>query len=185
MQVLLNVVSLLNIFFILIVVFFDRKKPESTLAWVLILFFVPYVGIFLYVIFGEFFRFNVRKKERDKLLNDEQLHNIINKQIKYIENDKELRNSYKWADLVLMNSKNARSIVSFDNDIEIFSKASDKYDRLFNDIRNAKESINISYYIIRKDSYGKQLLNLLIEKVKEGVEVRLIFDHMVHIKKIF
>ena len=50
MQVLLNVVSLLNIFFILIVVFFDKKKPESTLAWVLILFFVPYVGIILYII---------------------------------------------------------------------------------------------------------------------------------------
>lgn len=178
MQVLLNVVSLLNIFFILIVVFFDKKKPESTLAWVLILFFVPYVGIILYIIFGEFFRFNIRKKERDKLLNDEQLHNIINRQIKYIENDKKLRNRYKWADLILMNSKNARSIVAFDNNIEIFNKASDKYDRLFKDISEAKESINISYYIIRKDFYGKQLLKLLIEKVKEGVEVRLIFDHI-------
>lgn len=178
MQVLLNVVSLLNIFFILIVVFFDKKKPESTLAWILILFFVPYVGIFLYIIFGEFFRFSIRKKERDKLLNDEQLHNIINKQIKYIENDKKLRSSYKWADLVLLNSKNARSLFTFDNSIEIFTNAKDKYNRLFEDIKNAKESINISYYIIRKDYYGKKLLSLLIDKVSEGVEVRLIFDHI-------
>ena len=83
-QILLNIVSLLNILFIIIVVFFDRKKPESTLAWVLILFFVPYVGIFLYIIFGEFFRFGVKKKERDKLLNDKLTLNIIEKQIKYI-----------------------------------------------------------------------------------------------------
>lgn len=177
-QVLLNIVSILNILFIIIVVFFDRKKPESTLAWVLILFFVPYVGIFLYIIFGEFFRFGIKKKERDKLLNDKLTLEIIEKQIKYIEKDKELRNNFKWADLILLNSKDARSIVTFDNEIEMFCNASDKYDRLFEDIKNAKDSINISYYIIRKDFYGKQLLNLLVEKVKSGVEVRLIYDHI-------
>lgn len=177
-QVLLNIVSFLNIFFILIVVFFDKKKPESTLAWVLILFFIPYVGIFLYIVFGEFFRFSIRRKERDKVLNDEVLHAAINNQINYIENNSELRKHYKWADLILMNSKNARSIVSFDNNIEVFSRATDKYDSLFKDIKGAEESIHISYYIIRKDFYGKQLLNLLVDKVKEGVEVRLIFDHI-------
>jgi cardiolipin synthase len=177
-QVLLNIVSLLNILFIIIVVFFDKKKPESTLAWVLILFFVPYVGIFLYIVFGEFFRFGVKKKERDKILNDKLSLDLINKQIKYIENDKNLRNNFKWADLILMNSKEARSIVTFDNEIEVFHNASDKYDRLFDDIKSAKDSINISYYIIKKDFYGKQLLDLLVEKAKEGVEVRLIFDHI-------
>jgi len=178
MQVLLNIVSLLNILFIIIVVFFDRKKPESTLAWVLILFFVPYVGIFLYIIFGEFFRFGVKKKERDKLLNDKLTLNIIEKQIKYIEKDKNLRNNFKWADLILMNSKDARSIVTFDNEIDVFYNASDKYDRMFEDLKNARESINISYYIIRKDVYGRQLLDLLVDKAKEGVEVRLIYDHI-------
>lgn len=177
-QVLLNIVSLLNILFIIIVVFFDRKKPESTLAWVLVLFFIPYVGIILYIVFGEFFRFGLKKKEREKLFEDKSLLEILNKQINYIENEVGIRNNFKWTDLILMNSKDSRSIVTFDNDVEIFSNASDKYDRLYEDIKNAKKSINISYYIIRKDFYGKQLLNLLVEKVKEGVEVRLIFDHI-------
>jgi len=177
-QVLLNIVSLLNILFIIIVVFFDKKKPESTLAWVLILFFVPYVGILLYIVFGEFFRFAIKKKEREKILNDKLSLEVINKQIKYIENDKNLRHNFKWADLILLNSKNSRSIVTFDNEIEVYSDAHEKYDKLFEDLKNAKESINISYYIIRKDFYGKKLLNILVEKVKEGVEVRLIFDHI-------
>ena len=177
-QVLLNIVSLLNILFIIIVVFFDKKKPESTLAWILVLFFIPYVGIFIYIIFGEFFRFRIRKKERDKILNDKLSLELINKQISYIEKDKNLRNNFKWADLVLMNSKNARSIVTFDNEINIFSSATDKYDKLFEDIKNAKESINISYYIIRQDLYGKQFLDLLVQKANEGVEIRLIYDHI-------
>lgn len=176
-QILLNV-SLLNIFFIIIVVFFEKKKPESILAWVLVLFFIPYVGAILYVVFGEFFRFSIKKKEREKILNDESLLKIIQTQINYLENNKNLRNDYRWADLVLLNTKEAKSMLSFDNNIEIFDRASDKYDRLFEDIKNAKKSINISYYIIRKDFYGKQLLDLLVNKVNEGVEVRLIFDHI-------
>lgn len=177
-QILLNVISVLNIFFIILVVFFDKKKPESTLAWVLILFFVPYVGIFLYIVFGDFFRFGVKKKEREKLINDEYSLKIINAQIDFLEKNKSLKKDFRWIDLVLMNSKNARSVVTFDNDIEVFSKARDKYDRLFKDIKEAKNSIHISYYIIRKDFYGKQLLDLLVEKAKSGVEVRLIFDHI-------
>ena len=177
-QILLNVISVLNIFFIILVVFFDRKKPESTLAWVLILFFVPYIGILLYIIFGDFFRFGVKKKEREKLINDEYSSKIISAQIKFLEKNKSLQKDFRWMDLILMNSKNARSVVTYDNQIEIFSKASDKYERLFKDIQNAKNSIHISYYIIRRDFYGKQLLDLLVEKVKSGVEVRVIFDHI-------
>lgn len=177
-QLLLNIVSLLNIFFIIIVVFFDKKKPESTLAWVLILFFVPYVGIFLYIVFGDFFRFRIKKKERGKILNDEIFLNMIRNQINYIESDEELRKNFKWADLTLMNSIDARSLITVDNEIDMFSKASDKYDKLFEDLKNAKESINISYYIIRKDFYGKELLDILVKKAEEGVEVRLIFDHI-------
>lgn len=177
-QLLLNLVSVLNIFFIIIVIFFERKKPESTLAWVLILFFVPYVGIALYIVFGDFFRFRVRRKEREKVLNDKNMINAINAQINYLEYDKKLRENFKWTDLILLNSINARSVVSFDNEIEVFSKGSDKYDKLFEDIKNAENSIHISYYIIRKDIYGRELLNLLVEKARSGVEVRLIYDHI-------
>ena len=80
-QALLNILSVLNIFFIIIIVFFEKKKPESTLAWVLILFFVPYVGILLYILFGDFFRFHIKKKEREKLLNDKLYLYVIQKQI--------------------------------------------------------------------------------------------------------
>lgn len=177
-HVLLEILSVLNIFFIIIVVFFERKKPESTLAWVLVLFFIPYFGVVLYIIFGEFFRFSIRKKERDKILNDKIFLESVNKQIKEIENDEELKKNFKWIDLMLINANGARSLITLDNEIEVFSKASDKYDRLFDDLKNAKESINISYYIIRKDFYGKELLDILVKKAKEGVEVRLIFDHI-------
>lgn len=177
-QILLNVANILNIFFILLVVFLEKKKPESTLAWILILFFVPYIGIFLYIVFGESFRFNIRKKERDKILKDRLFLESIQSQINYIKKDRDLKNSFRWADLVLMNSIQARSLITLDNEIDLFYKASDKYDRLFEDLKNAKESINISYYIIRQDFYGKELLDILISKAKEGVEVRLIYDHI-------
>jgi cardiolipin synthase len=88
-HIILGTVSIINVFFIILIVFFDKKKPESTLAWILILFFVPYVGAILYIVFGEFFRFSVRKKERDKILNDELLHSE-NVYIEKIEDQEKL-----------------------------------------------------------------------------------------------
>ena len=177
-QTILYSVISLNIFFVLIAVLGEKKKPESTLAWVLALFFIPYIGVILYIIFGDFFRFDIRKKERSKIINDKKLLETVDKQIKALQEDCNVKKNFRWTDLVLMNTVGARSLISLDNDVKLFSKATDKYDSLFKDIKNAKETINISYYIIRKDFYGKQLLDLLIEKVNEGVEVRLIFDHI-------
>ena len=175
-QTILYSVISLNIFFVLIAVLGEKKKPESTLAWVLALFFIPYIGVILYIIFGDFFRFDIRKKERSKIINDKKLLETVDEQIKALQEDCNFKKNFRWTDLVLMNTVGARSLISLDNDVKLFSKATDKYDSLFQDIKNAKETINISYYIIRKDFYGKQLLDLLIEKVNEGVEVRLIFE---------
>ena len=52
-QTILYSVISLNIFFVLIAVLGEKKKPESTLAWVLALFFIPYIGVILYIIFGD------------------------------------------------------------------------------------------------------------------------------------
>jgi hypothetical protein len=49
---------------------------------------------------------------------------------------------------------------------------------LFYDIEHAKKFIHISSYIIKRDQYGKKLKSLLIKKVQQGIEVRLIFDHI-------
>lgn len=173
----LMVARVLSIIFIFIVVFIERKKPESTIAWVLILTFVPYIGVFMYIIFGDLFYFDLKKKEENKMVFNKEYKKLIMKQIEYLNNDERIKKHTSVGNLMILNS-NADSLLTANNDIKVYSKGIDKYSDLFKDIQNAKKFVHISYYIIRKDEYGKRLKNLLIEKVKEGVEVRLLFDHI-------
>lgn len=167
----------LSLIFIFIVIFIDKRKPESTIAWVLILTFLPYVGVFLYIVIGDVFRFNIHKKERDKLLTNKEYRNTLNEQIDRIKNSSKLGNLNEISSLMILNST-SDGLITDNNSLKLYNKGIDKYHDLFQDIENAKSFIHISYYIIKRDEYGGRLKNLLIKKLNQGVEVRLIFDHI-------
>src|SRR5699024_9416167 len=80
--------------------------------------------------------------------------------------------------LLLMNLKSSNALVTTDNEVKIFSDGNEKFQSLFADIRAAKKEINIQYYIIKKDTLGKQLRDELTKKAKEGVAVRVLYDEI-------
>lgn len=65
---------------------------------------------------------------------------------------------------------------SANNSVTMLDGAREKFDSLFNDIRNAKHHIHLEYFNFRHDSINNVLLTLLAQKAKEGVEVRAMFD---------
>lgn len=62
------------------------------------------------------------------------------------------------------------------NDVVMLDGAHEKFDSMFNDIRNAKHHIHLEYFNFRNDSINSVLIELLARKAKEGVEVRAMFD---------
>lgn len=66
--------------------------------------------------------------------------------------------------------------ISTDNNVTMLDGAQEKFDSLFNDIRNAKHHIHLEYFNFRHDSINNILLTLLAQKAKEGVKVRALFD---------
>ena len=68
--------------------------------------------------------------------------------------------------------------VSFskNNTVTLLLTGQEKFDDLFSAIKQAKSSIHLEYFNFRNDSIANQLFNLLADKVKEGVEVRALFD---------
>ena len=50
------------------------------------------------------------------------------------------------------------------------------FEELLKSLNEAKKSINIEFYIFKNDDIGTKILNILEEKAKEGVEVRLLYD---------
>ncbi|MBD8038296.1 cardiolipin synthase [Solibacillus sp. A46] len=169
----------LNILFAITVIFLERKKPSSTWAWLLVLFFLPFVGFFLYLLLGRqlrkkhLFRWDGRK--------DIGIEQLINYQIEAIENNElELRteNIKNYSHLIYMNLKTNNAVLTQDNDVKIFDDGSDKFEALISDINHAKNHIHIQYYIFKLDNLGQRIINALIKKAKQGVKVRVLFDEM-------
>lgn len=172
-------IMFINILFALTVIFLERKKPSSTWAWLLVLFFLPFVGFFLYLLLGRqlrkkhLFRWDGRK--------DIGIEQLINYQIEAIEkNELELRAEHikSYNHLIYMNLKTNNAVLTQDNDVRIFDDGSDKFEALINDILHAKNHIHIQYYIFKLDNLGQRIVNALIKKAKQGVKVRVLFDEM-------
>lgn len=62
------------------------------------------------------------------------------------------------------------------NDVKIYNWGKDKLADLKRDIKHARHSINIEYYIFEDDETGNEIMDLLCQKAKEGVDVKLIYD---------
>ena len=86
---------------------------------------------------------------------------------------KELR---RWKGLITYLEMSTDNHISANNKIELYFTGKEFFENLKKEIKNAREVINMEYFIFKFDNIGKEIANLLIEKAKEGLEVNLIID---------
>jgi cardiolipin synthase A/B len=167
----------LNFLTIMAILFIERKKPSTAFSWILLLTFLPVVGFIFYPILGRNLRPNEKKSFRLKM----EFDNLYNKRLQKehpILNNANYRYSFDHEALIKMNISAGNSVYSEDNEIAVFTRGRDKFSSLFKDIEEAKDSINMLYYIINNDKLGREVVKLLARKAKEGVEVRVLYDHI-------
>lgn len=169
---------IINLILAVIIVFFQRKDPKSVWAWLLILYFIPVVGFIFYLLIGT--DMHKQKMFRTKEIEDK-LSDAIRHQETIIRNQ-ELNVSYPemedYGDLVLYHLHASNAILTDDNEVQFFVDGKAKFHALIEDIRGAESSVHIQYYIIKNDEVFQAILEVLKQKVKEGVEVRILFDGM-------
>lgn len=168
----------INVVLSVVIVFFERRDPRTVWTWLLVLYFIPILGVFLYFMIGH--DFHKQHMFRTKEIEDA-MYSAISKQEETIirdgfaPSDPRMR---KFSDMVLMNLEAADSVYSSDNEVEIFTDGREKFQALYKEMQKAKEYIHIQYYIIRSDELWEPFEALLEQKVREGVEVRLLYDSM-------
>lgn len=167
-----------NMLFAIIIVFFERREPKSVWAWLLLLYFVPILGFVFYLLLGT--DMHKRKMFKIKEVEDhlseairQQEHQLKSRRMEELD-----ANIAEYKDLIVYNLETGGAIVTNENDVDIFTDGNAKFDALIEDIKNAKEFIHIQYYIIRNDVLFNRIADALVEKAKEGVEVRVLFDGM-------
>ena len=170
-------VLILNVLFALAVIFAERRDVGATWAWLLVLFFLPILGFIIYLFLGRqlkkdnFYNLSVEERSFHSLQVETQIEQI-RKQDPLLE----LPLLEKYEQLIEMNLRSAKSLVSVHNQSMILHDGEQKFKELMQDIRQAETEINIQYYIIQRDALGQALLNELIERAKAGVKVRLLYD---------
>jgi len=158
-------------------VIYDTATTTKTLAYILIVIFLPFIGIFIYFSIG--INYRKRKLYDKKLINDEQmmkkLKEVIVSYSKQVmkEGDEVVQKNKELAQLVL---KDSLSPLSSGNEVKLLVNGEKKFPDVIPALESAKNHIHIEYYIYEDDATGRKIEEILIRKAKEGVKVRFIYD---------
>ncbi|KAF1302481.1 MULTISPECIES: cardiolipin synthase [Enterococcus] len=165
---------LVNTLGAIVTVFRKPRSITSVLAWLLTLVFFPVIGFLVYLFCGRgidgetVYRFNQEHRSRIKEINQ-----LIH------QNNKKYHRTVKTSGSELLERylRNVEeSPLAKGNDLSFYTDGKEKFAALFADIKQAKDNVHVEYYAFFDDQIGNDFLNLLVEKAKEGVEVRVIFD---------
>ncbi len=66
----------------------------------------------------------------------------------------------------------------YPNSVEVYTDGANKFSQLERDLENAQNFIHIQYYIFSDDDLGQRVASILERKAKQGVRVKLIYDHV-------
>lgn len=174
-EIALTIIYLSNFLAILNLLFKKRRNTETTVAWILVLIIAPVIGFILYIAFGRGIvkdnMFKIKEVE-DKILKE----GIFQTKSGFDYNLKENPILLEYKDMIysLANSNNA--VLTTNNDVCIYPDSSEFFNDLLKELDNAKEYIHILFYIFKDDELGTKIIDKLIEKSKEGVEVRFLYD---------
>lgn len=179
LSIVIAALFLVNILLAISIIFLERRSAQSIWAWVLVLFFIPIFGFIIYMAFGRtiynqgIFKIDEKDKVGLEHLVQEQLEDIKNKNFSFVN---PLANKYKK--LIHMLLYNNHSFLTNNNTITTYTDMNEKFEAMLEDIKNAKDHIHFQYYIFRMDGIGKKLYNAMLEKQKEGVSVKILYDDM-------
>lgn len=152
------------------VVLLENRNPVKTIAWILVLIFLPIIGLILYFFFGK----DTRKV---RLISRKAMNRILDLSL----SDGKLLKQTSWPDrysslISLMYKLSPHAVLYGGNSLTIQTDGTSFFLSLLMDIGNAKDHIHLEFYIIEDDPLGRLIRDALADKVRSGVKVRILYD---------
>lgn len=167
------------IFLLSLKVVMDTKDPSKTLGYLILIIFLPFVGAIVYLFFGVNYRKN--KFYTFKIEHNEEVYNAVKN---YIEEShaevvsEEFSNVEKYENTIQFLFKSIHSPLTHGNFVEVLINGEEKFPKVLDALSMAKHHIHLEYYIFENDKISNQISDLLVQKAKEGVKIRLLFDDL-------
>lgn len=170
-QWLIAVVGYLIALIAILRIVLQRREPTATLAWVLSILFLPYVGVLLYLLIG---RHRLRHRVKQRHARANQLQPQLEKL--GAESASEDPGTQPYDRLIRLAGRMDCRPPTFGNEVRLLQDANHKYLALEDAILGATRHIHLLYYVFQPDDTGMRIRNLLCQKAKEGVQVRVLTD---------
>ncbi len=173
-----NYILFIYIVFIILIslnIVFYTETPSKALGYLILVISFPVIGVIIYLSVG----LNYRKKELylKKLQIDELEFPKLEQKFQLSSQEALLRNRESIGHFHhLANFSKSKRLISDNNCASLLINGEKKFPDVIESLKNAKHHIHIEYYIYENDEIGNQLAQVLMDKAKEGVEVRFIYD---------
>ena len=155
----------------------DGSKPVRVWSWILLIVFLPYIGSIAYFSLG----MNLRKRKLFDLkrkIDYDQFENFVAESSAIAEEEVIDRGDVttKYIHLIRLLTRVNSSIISFNNSIRILNDGPDTFEAIFEACEQAEQYIHLQYYIFIKGDLADRFAEIFERKIKQGVQVRLIYD---------
>ena len=164
-----RLVYLAVILFTIVIVLLDNRNPVKTMAWVLVLVFLPVVGLAFYFFFG-------RNTRKERLISKKGFSRLSKRPMAEYQAQEALGDFTGRNQLIPFFHRVSNALPFEGNDVQVFTDGYSMYQEFFRRIAKAKHHIHLEFYIFENDAVGRLLRDLLIDKAREGVSVRLLYD---------
>lgn len=153
----------------MITVLMEHRQPAKTIAWVLVLSFLPLVGIVLYFFFG-------RRTRKNRHIWEKSLNQLTKRSMIEFAEQKQLELPEEHKELIQLFVNQNFALPFKNNETNVYVSGYEFFPALLAEISKATHHIHIVSYIIDDDPLGRLLRDALIDKARKGIEVRLLFD---------
>ena len=159
----------------------DDREPAITIAWLFILIFVPFIGVFFYIFFGRDWKVVARRKGWIQTLarvEKEEMAPIYKRNVQATARFYE-----EWGDAIaepIMRAIAAENVsrVLPASSLELYNDGATKFRRLKEDLAAAQRFIHLQYFIWEQDRLTAEIVPILLDRLAAGVEVRIMYDWM-------
>jgi cardiolipin synthase len=151
----------------------ERRSPAATLAWLLALLFMPYFGFLVYLLFGP------RRLHRRRLRYSRARERLI-QSTRDLRPDHAIPEGFPDAgferQIALMLVRVGQGAPVPATGVTVLETGDACYEAIETAIVAAQHHVHLEYYLWQPDLVGVRLRDALIEKARNGVQVRLLLD---------
>jgi cardiolipin synthase len=149
-----------------VIIVLQRRPAASTIAWLLVLVFLPIVGLLVYRLIGPLrLERKKRRRELSRRIVEEGLRGLA-----ALDSDSE-HHQLAMVSIGVGGSPPLRA-----ESIEIFIDGASTYAAILDAVASARDHIHLEYYIWEPDTIGTRLRDVLVERAKAGVKIRMLVD---------